>query len=122
MPSDEMLQFLLHTANKGQFLLNLNYEWLDYYKGQVSDKLVDTMIRYAESLDPNKDSTLIIQICDSVFNFDAVNEEAMFLKCKTQSLLGKHSISKNTYVSFCKEYEILYGEKFDKSFGSIKNK
>ena len=109
------------AANNGQFLLNLSYEWLDPYKARLSDKMVDTFINYAEALDPKKDSTLIIQICDAVFNIDTINEEAVVLKCRTQSQLGKHSIAKSTYESFCREYKVLYGEKFSRSFGSITN-
>ncbi|MCF8378464.1 MAG: hypothetical protein K9H49_02735 [Bacteroidales bacterium] len=119
--SSEALCSLLGASNNGQFLLNLSYEWLDSYKGQLSDKMVDTLINYAGRLDPNINSALIIQICDSVFNFDTVNEEAVVLKCRAQSLVGKHSIAKSTYENFCREYLMLYGEKFGRSFGSITN-
>jgi two-component SAPR family response regulator len=119
--SSEDLCNLLNSANSGQFLPNLSYEWLDAYKGLISDKMVDTLIQYAEALNPRNDTNLIIQICDSVFNFDIINEEAMTLKCRMQSQLGKHSIAKSTYESFCKEYEILYGEKYGKTFGDIVN-
>jgi two-component SAPR family response regulator len=115
------LTTLLRAANRGQFLVNLDYEWLDRYKGQVSDMIVDTLISYAESLDPQSASSLIIQIANSVFNFDSVNEEAMMLKCRTQSILGKHSLSMKTYEDFCKEYETLYGERFKRPFRSIIN-
>jgi two-component SAPR family response regulator len=118
----EALATLLGAANRGQFLVNLDYEWLDRYKGQVSDRMVDTLISYAESLDPKTESSLIIQIANSVFSFDTVNEEAMLLKCRTQSILGKHSLSRKTFENFCKEYEILYGEPFNRPFGSIINK
>lgn len=119
--SSESLTYLLDSVNEGQFLINVEYEWLDYYKGIVSDKIVDTLISYAESLDPKKDASLIIRIVNTIFNFDSVNEEAMILKCRTQRDLGKHSLSKKTYENFCKEYLHLYGEKFDKPFGSIIN-
>lgn len=119
--SYDALRNLLVAANKGQFLLNLDYEWLDRYKGKVSDIMVDTLIAYAESLDPKKESSLIIQITNSVFNFDSVNEEAMVLKCRTQSILGKHSLCRKTYENFCKEYELIYGESFKRPFRSVIN-
>lgn len=117
----ESLVILLDAANRGPFLVNLEYEWLDKYKGEVSDRIVDTLISHAESLDPKKESALIIQIANSVFNFDTINEEAMVLKCRTQRILGKHSLSRKTYEEFCKEYKVLYGEPFNRPFQSIIN-
>ena len=120
-PSVESLKVLLGSAERGQFLVNLDYEWLDKYKAEISDQMVDTLIKYAESLDLKTESALIIQIGNAIFSFDSVNEEAMILKCQAQSILGKHSLAKKTYENFCREYEILYGEKFKKPFRSIIN-
>ncbi len=119
--TDVSLKTLLEAANRGQFLLNLDYEWLDRYKGEISDKMVDILLSHAKTLDPGKHSSLIIQITNSVFNFDSVNEVAMALKCRTQSQLGKHSLAMKTYEDFCKEYKVLYGEDFGEPFRSIIN-
>ena len=40
----------------------------------------------------------------------------MAIKCKVLSALGKHSLAKETFESFSKEYKILYDEEFKKTF------
>jgi hypothetical protein len=47
------------------------------------------------------------------------NEEALSLKCQALYLQGKKSLAKNTYNSFCKEYETLLGEKYKKPLSKI---
>jgi hypothetical protein len=61
----------------------------------------------------------LIHIADAVFFFDALNEEAMIIKCKILSKLGKHSLAKNTFLKFTKEYNTLYNEEYSKDFNEI---
>jgi two-component SAPR family response regulator len=117
--SIEAIKKLIDITTKGPFLINVEYEWLDAYKAKVSDRIVDTLISYSERLNQDKDSELMINLADCIFNFDIVNEEAMFLKCRTQYLQGKHSLAKNAYDAFCNEFKILYGENYAKSFNDI---
>jgi hypothetical protein len=113
------LKQLIDITTKGAFLGNVEYEWLDSYKARISDKIVDTLIKYSERLNPDQDSELLINLADCIFNFDIVNEESMIIKCRTQCMQGKHSLAKNTYESFCNEFKLLYGEKYNKSFNEI---
>jgi two-component SAPR family response regulator len=110
---------LLEITRKGGFLNNSNYEWLDDFKSEVSDNIVDTLVSFAEKCDLETEADLIIQMTDCVFNFDKVNEEAMTLKCKAEYSLGNHSLAKMTYEKFVKEYQRLYNEEFDKSFNEL---
>jgi hypothetical protein len=43
----------------------------------------------------------------------------MLKKCKALILLGRHTIARDTYNKFSKEYKILYGSDFEKSFADI---
>jgi len=54
-----------------------------------------------------------------IFYFDPLNEEAMIIKCKTLSALGKHSLAHYTFENFSKEYRNLYGEEFKKDFHAV---
>ncbi len=112
---------LLHITEKGAFLQNVHYEWLDKFKAEVSDTIVDTLIQYAESCNPEKDAELIIHLADCVFNFDMLNEEAMVLKCRAEHVIGKHSLAKATYEKFCKEYQYMYNQEYKLSFLKILN-
>lgn len=110
---------LVEITQKGAFLLNVNYEWLDDFKADVSDKIVDTLVAYAEKSDLQTDAEFLVRMADCIFNFDRSNEEAMILKCKAEYFLGKHSLAKLTYEKFIKEYQILYDEEYKRSFNEL---
>ncbi len=110
---------LVEITQKGAFLLNVNYEWLDDFKADVSDKIVDSLVAFAEKSDLQTDAEFIVRLADCVFNFDRSNEEAMILKCKAEYFLGKHSLAKLTYEKFIKEYQLLYNEEYQRSFNEL---
>lgn len=113
---------LISIIEKGAFLFNLNYEWLDDFKAAVSERIIETLYTYAETLDIKEEATLIVQISDCIFSCDSINEEAMVLKCKAHFEMGAHSLSKTTYNKFCKDYLDLYGQDYDKSFTDVTNR
>lgn len=117
--SKDKIDYLIEIANKGPFLLNLTYEWLDGFKANVSDAVIDTLVSFADNFDINTDPEFIITLSDCLFKFDSINEEAMVFKCKAQYIMGKHSLAKSTYEKFEKEYELLYGQKFEMTFKDI---
>ena len=110
---------MIEITQQGAFLLNLHYEWLDDFKATVSDRIVDTLVGYGQSIDVKSDADFIIHLADSVFYFDPVNEEAMILKCKAQYCMGKHSLAKATYEKFCKEFKIMYDQEYEKAYLDI---
>jgi len=112
---------LIEISQKGGFLVNAHYEWLDEFKAQVSDRIMDTFVEYGQKADIKAEAEFIIHLADCIFNFDIVNEEAMILKCKAQYCLGKHSHAKATYDKFCKEYQGMYNQEYDKAFTDIIN-
>ncbi|BBE20396.1 hypothetical protein AQPE_4588 [Aquipluma nitroreducens] len=99
--------------------MNANYEWLDDFKSDVSDKIVDTLVAYAEKCDLKTDAEFIVHLADCIFNFDRSNEDAIILKCKAEYCLGKHSLGKLTYEKFIKEYKQLYNEEYKRSFNEL---
>ena len=110
---------LLQITEKGPFLYNVNYEWLDEFKAAVSEKIIDTLIEFANACDMSKEAEFIIHVTDSVFNFDLVNEDAMILKCRAEYLMGKHSLAKSTYEKFFREYKNMYDQEYEQSFTKV---
>lgn len=113
------IKHLIKITKKGPFLLNLNYEWLDSFKSDISDRIVDTLLDFGENFTIEDEPDFMINLADSIFNFDPINEEAMFFKCKAQYIMGKHSLAESTFKKFIKEYEILYGQKYKHSFVDV---
>jgi two-component SAPR family response regulator len=115
----EKISELAKIIKRGPFLPNTSYEWMDPFKAEISNEIIDTYLHFAHSIVIADDPELLIELANYIFYFDSINEEAMVIKCKALAHLGKHSQSKNTYESFCKEYKLLYGDDFDKSFNDI---
>jgi two-component SAPR family response regulator len=115
----EKISELAKIIKRGSFLPNTSYEWMDQFKAEISNEIIDTYLHFAHSIVISDDPELLIELANYIFYFDSINEEAMMIKCKALAHLGKHSQSKNTYENFCKEYRLLYGDDFEKSFNDI---
>jgi DNA-binding SARP family transcriptional activator len=112
---------LIKIIKRGSFLSTAAYEWMDPFKSEISNEIIDAYLHFARSVQIHEDPELLIEVANYVFYFDSVNEEAMVVKCKALVHLGKHSQSGNTYENFCKEYKLLYGADFTKSFNEVLN-
>jgi two-component SAPR family response regulator len=110
---------LTQITQRGNFLSGIEYEWLDTFKSKVSNEIIDSYVQFAQSVEIDDDPELLIKLANDIFHFDPVNEDAMIIKCKALSHIGKHSLAKNTFESFNKEYKAIYGEMFERDFHSI---
>lgn len=117
--SVEQINVLTEIINRGGFLLNVEYEWLDDFKGEISNKVIDTYLAYSKKLNINDNAEEIVEIADNIFKFDSVDEIAMSLKCRALVHLGKHTLAKSTYEKFAKDYQRLYSEEYAISYKEI---
>ncbi len=115
----QKIQRLAVITQRGPFLSNVDYEWVESFKSEISNEVIDTYLHYANSIKITDDPEFLIKIANYIFHFDSVNEEAMIIKCKALVNLGKHSLAKNTFETFNKEYKVLYGEEFRSNFQDI---
>lgn len=113
-------QTLLKIFERGSFLNEVNYSWLDDIKSEVSgmaiDWLLDNMARAAMT-----DSSELIRLANAIFLFDQLNETALEYKCKALIAQGRYGLALETFQKFEKEYEHSYGEKPGKKFNEIAN-
>lgn len=112
---DQIQQLILMTI-KGHFLENCSFGWLDEFKANISNLIIDTLLSFVKNIDISSNTDLVIQLADTVLNFESMNEEAVKLKCKSLILNGKHQLAKETYCHFTDEYKLLYNINYDKSF------
>lgn len=112
---------LVDYSHKGSFLSNLKYKWLDEFKVAASNEMISRLVRYERMLVIKDQPDHVIQVADSILNFDSVNEEAMENKCKALIALGRHTVAKEVYDQFSREYRSLYNADYSKSFTYIAN-
>lgn len=112
----QRIKELTAIIQRGSFLSNLDYEWLDSFKSEISNQVIDIYQHFANSIEIADDAEFLVEISNYIFYFDSVNEEAMRLKCRCLVHLGKHSLAKGAFENFRKEYKIIYGEDYGKDF------
>jgi hypothetical protein len=113
----QAIEVLIDITRRGSLLSDVEYPWLDPFKSDTSNHVIDTYLHFARK-NP-ADPEFMICLADYIFHFDAVNEDAMIIKCRALAALGKHSLARNTYDAFQKEYKHLYGEDFERDFHSV---
>ena len=108
---------LLSIIENRPFLNNTDAEWLDPFKSEVSNEIIDAFIRYIrESKD---DPEFLLHLTNCIFMFDSVSEEALKLQCILLIKQGKHSLAKSAYNKFVSEYKQLYDEDFKADFNQV---
>jgi DNA-binding SARP family transcriptional activator len=113
-------QNLLKILERGSFLNEVNYSWLDDIKSEVSSMAIDWLLTHFNTHNVT-DSSSIIRIANAVFQFDQLNETALEYKCKALIAQGRYGLALETFQKFEKEYEHSYGEKPGKGFNEIAN-
>jgi DNA-binding SARP family transcriptional activator len=104
---DKLLELLMF----GQLLPYTQSDWVDKFKSDYSNDAIDILYNLLQSVDRTNDERLALQIADTIFLFDSLNEEALGIKCSILYNSGKKGLAKNAYDIFVKEYKSLLGEK-----------
>ena len=119
---DDAIQQLSGIVQRGNFLSASEYEWLDNFKSEISNDIINTYLKFLQMPEHHNDPESLIRIASYILNIDPVNEEAMILKCRSFVALGKHSLAKATFENFSKVYKNMYDTAFGKDFHSILEK
>lgn len=115
------LQFsnLIRIGKAGSLLQEMHYKWLDSIKAEISNDLVESLLKYADQLDIHTNTEEIITICNVIFNFDELDEHALKLKCKSLIGAGRHTLANTTLTKFAAKYKEIYGEDYRESNNSL---
>lgn len=110
---------LLRILEKGGFMFDTDYEWLDGIKDEVSIHATGLLSGLLKKLDLEKDAEIIIEVANRIFHFDSVHEEAMVYKCRALVQLGYHSLAHQCFENFSQVYQHLYDESYSKNYREI---
>lgn len=110
---------LVKIGSKGQLLTDCSYAWLDAFKAASTDSIFDRLNGFAQTLSPATDSNQLLNLCRVMLEFDSLNEHVVELQCRVLIAQGKHLQAKLAFEQFAREYEQLYGSKFEKTFLEI---
>ena len=114
------LNNLLELLLRGTLLPDMETDWLDNFKSDFSSQSIDVLTRLLKI--DNYDSKFKLQIADTLFLHDYINEEALYVKCSILFNSGKSSLAKNIYDNFCKEYYNLLNTDYKYSLSDVINR
>jgi two-component SAPR family response regulator len=111
---------LLELLNYGNLLPNIQLEWVDNFKTDFSNLVIDTLMMVLNNKQNPfyENPDIQLKIADSLLKIDSINEEAIRIRCIALIKMGKKGLAKTTFDNFSREYKSLLGEPYT---GSIKN-
>ncbi len=112
---------LISITQKGHFLESSAFEWLDEFKADISNLIIDTLIGFAEKSGVESDPDFILHLTDTVLHFEMLNEEAIQLKCRALTAMGKHNLAKEAFTKFSRDYKSLYNIDYGKTLTDLLN-
>lgn len=116
------IAMILSLSSQGLMLPNTQTEWVDPFKAEFSTKLIDLLQALAIQADNLKNYKLLLQIAETLLILDAIDEDALYYKCKSLTLLGKKSAALAFYNNFCKKYKVILNDDFQGTFEKLLEK
>jgi len=113
---------LLEILSRGILLPDIEIDWLDNFKRNFSNQVIDVLTEISQKGDYKLNDNLKMKIADILFMHDYLNEEALYLRCSSFVNSGKKGIARSVYDSFVKEYHDLLGNKYKYSLSDILNR
>ena len=106
--------------SEGTFLSHVeDNEWSDEIKASLADSAISFFERFLASFNIKDNPDLAIRVSDALLSFDSMSETALVTKCRAWKETGNHSLAKQQYQNFVREYSRMYGEEYGKSFSDI---
>ncbi|MDR2948076.1 MAG: hypothetical protein LBV71_02600 [Prevotella sp.] len=115
------LKRLLAIVSVGELLPNLQVEWIDPFKSEFSNTLVDLLLDLSAKPEIRVNTQICIDLADAIFIHDSLNEDALRLKCSVLVRMGRNGLAQKAYASFVKEYNVLFGSDFEYTFDQVLN-
>lgn len=112
---------LLSIVSAGELLPNLQEEWIDPFKADFSNDLIDLLLALSTRPDIRAIPQMCIDLADVIFIHDSLNEDALRLKCSVLIEMRRNGLAQKVYASFVKEYNALFGTDFNYTFDQIIN-
>lgn len=103
----------------GNFLPNVSKEWLDSYKFEVSNTIIDIYSPELQNQWEKKNYDLLTEHCEIVLTFDVVHEIAIKYKIASLKNQKKHEQALKVYQGFINLYKQFYNEDFSVPFNEF---
>lgn len=113
------IQSIVNITTTGILLPNIDAEWLDQYKSQFSQKLINVLFEAINEQSILSDPRLSLRIADIILSHDTIDEDAIRLKSRILYQMKQKGLSKQTYDKFKENYQRLLNTLPDFTFQDI---
>ena len=103
----------------GEVFKGESHDWLDDYKGNIGNSIVDVLMKFINKLELERDHELILKLADRILVTDPVNDQALSFKLKALVLQNNMNTARFTYEKFAALYEELYHERLALTFDDL---
>ncbi|NLR93503.1 hypothetical protein [Flammeovirga agarivorans] len=117
--SIENLKEITKILKNGKLLYGTDYSWIEEMMAQITNGIIEKLYNYLTSETLSLTVKDKLKISDLILKYDALNEEAIHIKCQIYTSQGMHSMAKDTFEKFEQEYSLLYNEKFDLDYNEF---
>ena len=107
---------LLKMVGNGSLLPKLDYEWLDLFKGEISNEILEMLTPCFYSDECLSNQKLMLRLTKAFTTLDPLNEQALNYQLNVYLKEGKHALARHTFESYRKTYFNFYNESFSKNF------
>lgn len=114
--SIELINEFVNIASRGVLLPNFQEEWVDTFKGDYTNIVIETLYSLLQKNETKADHILILHISDAILKHDSIDEDAAKLKVSTLFNLGKKGQAKHSYEKFAENYKNFMGVAYKESF------
>ena len=112
----ELVNELVSVASRGLLLPNLQEEWVDVFKGDYTNLVIETLSFLLQNEEIRKDPVLVLHIADAILKHDCIEEDIVKLKVSTLYNLGRKSQAKQCFDKFQDSYKNFMGIAYKDSF------
>jgi len=116
---DQTFSRFYSLIERGSLLADMEFGWLDSFKGYIASEIIDTLLKFIELAGPANSPKLTIKLCDRIFQGDPFNEDALRFKTSALINLGLNTKAKYTYRTFSDNYEKNMDKTFHLSFSDV---
>lgn len=116
IPTADLVNELVTIASGGVLLPNLQEEWLDTFKGDYTNAVIETLTVLLQNNEIKNDQIMVLRISDAILKHDSIDEDIVKLKVATLFRLGKKSQAKQCYEKFTEDYKNFMGVAYKESF------
>lgn len=117
--SEVEIKELIALLSFGEFLPSIQNEWMDGFKSQFANETIDVLSSLFSETDVENNFSLRYHLAECILVYDPLNDEAFAMKCSVLYNIGKKSLAKNLYDSYCREYKKVLGIDYSTSFNDM---